>query len=166
MDPKEPAVKNSNRLDRGIRRLSEELNREDSQLRSHLLDAALAGLRLTRSPDSPELRSDAARIWAAIEPTLAHHLEAEGSELLPWLDQHAALSPDVGRKVREYHGWLRTLMGIIADNGKGNLTETEARQAGKALSGVAVCLDDAIDDEERKLFPTIRKALFEIALRA
>ena len=166
MSAKEPAVTTPDRIDPGIRRLAEELNREDSQLRSYLLDAALAGLRLTRNPESPELKRDAARLWAAIEPILAHHLEAEGSELLPWLDQQSPLAPEVGRKVREYHGQLRTLIGLIASSGKDDLTETEARQAGQALSGLAVCLDDAIDDEERRLFPTIRKALFGLAPRA
>ena len=34
MNAKEPTAKNPNRIDAGIRRLSEELNREDSQLRS------------------------------------------------------------------------------------------------------------------------------------
>jgi hypothetical protein len=168
MNAQESAIKNTNshRFDLGIRRLSEELNREDSQLRSYLLDAALAGLRLTRSPESPELKRDAARIWATIEPILAHHLQAEDDELLPWLDQQGPLSPDMGRKLREYHGELRTLIGIIAASGKDNLTEMEARQAGKALSGLAMSLDDAIDDEERRLFPTIRRALVGIAPRA
>jgi Hemerythrin HHE cation binding domain len=166
MNAQESAIKNSYRFDLGILRLPEELNREDSQLRSYLLDAALAGLRLTRNPESPELKRDAARIWAAIEPILAHHLKAEDDELLPWLDRQGPLSADAGCRLREYHGTLRTLMGIIAGSGKDNLTEIEARQAGKALSGLAVCLDDAIDDEERRLFPTIRKELFGIAPRA
>jgi hypothetical protein len=67
-----------------MRRLSEELNREDSQLRSWLLGAALAGLRVTRNPESPELlRRDAVQLWAAIEPILSHHLDAKDHELLP-----------------------------------------------------------------------------------
>jgi hypothetical protein len=44
-----------------------------------------------------------------------------------------------------------------------NLTEPQAREIGRALSGIAVSLDDAIDDEERRLFPTIRKALSGIS---
>jgi hypothetical protein len=159
-------AKPPNRSDAGIRRLSEELNRDDSQLRSSLLDAALAGLRLTRNPESPELRRDAARIWAAIQPILSHHLEAEDSQLLPWLDQQSRLSPEIGRKIRECHGKLRTLIGAIVNTGADSLTEGEAGDAGRALSGLAVYLDDAIDDEERRLFPTIQKALFGISRRA
>ena len=148
-------------IDVGIRRLSEELNREDSQLRSCLLDAALAGLRLARNPESPELRRDAAHIWAAIQPTLSHHLDAEDSQLLPWLMQQGRLSPEAGRRVRAFHDRLRTLVGAIADTGADRLTEAQARDVGQALSGLAVDLDDAIDDEERRLFPTIQKALFD-----
>jgi hypothetical protein len=166
MDAKESTANNPNRIDAGIRRLSEELNREDSQLRSCLLDAALAGLRLTLNPESRELRRDAIQIWAAIEPMLSHHLDAEDSRLLPWLDQQGRLSPEVGRKVRECHGKLRTLIGAIANTGADRLTEAEARDAGRGLSGLAVYLDDAIDDEERRLFPTIEKALFGIGRRA
>jgi len=162
MNTKESTTKNPDGIDAGIRRLAEELNREDSQLRSGLLDAALAGLRLTRNPESYELKLDAARIWAAIEPILSHHLSAEGSQLLPWLDQQGRFSPEVGRKVRECHDRLRTLIGAIGDTGADRLTETEGRDAGRALSGLAVYLDDAIDDEKRRLFPTIQKALFAI----
>ncbi len=46
-----------------------------------------------------------------------------------------------------------------------NLTDVQAREVGRALSGIAVSLDDAIDDEERRLFPTIRKALSGIERR-
>ena len=166
MNAKESAAKSPNRNDAGIRRLSEELNREDSQLRSCLLDAALAGLRLTRNPQSREIRRDAAQIWAAIQPILSHHLEAEDSQLLPWLDRQGRLSPEVGRKVRECHDRLRSLIPVVAATGADHLTEAEARDAGRALSGLAVHLDDAIDDEKRRLFPTIRKALFEIRHRA
>lgn len=166
MNAKESTAKRPNRIDAGIRRLSEELNREDSQLRSHLLDAALAGLRLTRNPESRELRRDAAQIWAAIEPILSHHLDAEDSQVLPWLNKQGRLSQEVGRKVRECHDRLRTLIGAVLITGADQLTEAEACDAGRALSGLAVYLDDAIDDEERRLFPTIRKALFAIGRRA
>lgn len=157
----ESPSRNSNRIDDGIGRLSQELNREDSQLRSRLLDAALAGLRLTRSPESLELRRDAVQIWAAIEPVLSYHLDAEDKELLPWLDQQRRVSSEVGRKVHGCHVKLRTLIGAaIVNSGTEPLTEAEARDVGRALSGLAMYLDDAIDNEECKLFPTIRQALF------
>jgi hypothetical protein len=165
MNSKESITGDSTRLEGGIHRLAEELNREDSQLRSYLLDAALAGLRLTRNPESLELRRDAAQLWAAIEPILSHHLDAEDSRLLPWLDRQGRLSPEAGRKIHECHDRLRTLVGAIVNAAGDRLTETEARDAGQALSGLAVTLDDAIDDEERKLFPTIQKALFAIGRR-
>jgi response regulator of citrate/malate metabolism len=159
MNGEESTAKDANRIDAGIRRLSEALNREDSQLTSFLLDAALAGLRLERNPESRELRRDAARIWATIEPILSHHLEAEDSELLPWLDRQGGLSPEGGRKVHECHHRLRTLMGAIANSDTDRLSDAHTRDAGRALRGLAVYLDDAIDDEQRRLFPTIQRAL-------
>jgi|SRR5271166_3863058 len=166
MSAKQSTTKNPDRIDAGIRRLAQELNREDSQLRSHLLDAALAGLRLARNPESRELRSDAAQLWAAIEPILSHHLEAEDTELLPWLAEQGRLSPELGGKVRECHERLRTLIGAMLNASADTLSEAQARDVGQALSGLAVNLDDAIDDEERKLFPTIQKALFAVSRRA
>jgi DNA-binding response OmpR family regulator len=152
--------------DGGILSLSVELNREDSELRSRLLDAALAGLRLTRNPELPELRHDAARIWNAIEPILCHHLDAEEHRLIPWLEQQGSLSPKARLRVRAYHDRLRTLIDAMANVGADRLADAEARELGRALSGLAVSLDDAIDQEERRLFPTIRKALFEIGHRS
>ncbi len=167
MSAKDSTTESLNPIGAGIRGLSDELNREDSQLRSCLFDAALAGLRLARSPESRELRRDAARIWATIQPILSHHLEAEDGQLLPWLEQQGGLSPGAGRKVLECHGKLRTLIGAIAGAaGPDRMTEAQAREVGRALSGLAVYLDDAIDDEERRLFPTIQKALFGINHRS
>jgi hypothetical protein len=165
LNPKEANSNNPNRVEAGIRRLSDELNRENSQLRSSLLDAALAGLRLERTPDSRELRQDAARIWATIEPILSHHLDAEDGRLLPWLSQHGGLSSEGGRRIQECHGRLRRLMGGILMTDTDRLTDAEARDVGRALGGLAVNLDDAIDDEERRLFSTIRRALFALVGR-
>ncbi len=159
---KESSVQSPAPTDAGIRRLWLELNREDSRLRSRLLDAALAGLRLERNPESRELRQDAAQLWATIGPMLSHHLDTEDKELLPWLERRGGLSPEAGRKVREYHDRLRTIIGVMANAGADRLTEPQAREVGRALSGIAVSLDDAIDNEERRLFPTIQKALFGI----
>ncbi len=162
---KQLASENPASTDAGISRLWFELNREDSRLRSCLLDAALAGLRLERTPESRELRRDAAHLWATIEPILSHHLDTEEKELAPWLEQHGSLSPEAGRKVGEYHERLRALIGAMDKARSESLTDMQAREVGRALSGIAVSLDDAIDDEERRLFPTIRKALSGIERR-
>lgn len=165
MSVQEPTRPKHGCSDTGIQRLSDELNREDSRLRSYLLDAALAGLRLTRNPESRELGADTFRIWQQIAPILSRHLDTEDTKLLPWLERQGARSSTVGGRAREYHHQLRTLMGAIANSGADHLTEAQARDAGQAMSGLAVSLDDAIDDEERRLFPMIRKALFASARR-
>jgi len=154
---------NPNRTDAWIQRLSQELNREDSHLRSSLLDGALAGLRLTRSPESLELRRDAAQICAVIQPLLSHHLDAGDNQSLPWLDRQRRLSPELGRRVRECNDKLGTLSDAAPNNATEYLTETQTRDLGRTLSALAVHLDDAIDSEERKLLPTLRQALFACA---
>src|ERR1700675_987790 len=89
MNAKTETSKNVSRCDSGIGRLCEELNREDSELRSHLLDAALAGLQLTRHPESQDFRCEATKVWSAIEPVLSHHLAAEDSVMmLAWLERY------------------------------------------------------------------------------
>lgn len=160
MDVEKSQIDSSNPVEAGIRRLFQDLNREDSQLRTYLLDAALAGLRLARNPESPELRHDAAQVWAAIEPILSRHLEAEDTHLLPWLEQHGNLSPETQGKIRECHQKLRSFIRVLVRDDIAAATATEGREIGKALTGLGVALDDAIDDEERRLLPTFQKALF------
>jgi hypothetical protein len=85
--------------------------------------------------------------------------------LLPWFDRHGGLSPEAGLKVHECHHRLRRLMGAIANTDKDFLTDALTRDAGRALTGLAVYLDDAIDDEQRRLFPTIQRALSALGRR-
>ena len=135
-------------------------------MRSRLLDAALAGLRLERNPESPELRRDAAQLWATLEPVLSHHLDAEEKQLLPWLEGQGGFALAAGDKIRAYHDRLRKLVGAMANAGAARLTDAQAREIGLALKGLAVGLDDAIDDEQRRLFPSIRNALFSVERRS
>jgi hypothetical protein len=157
---KEPAGKSPDQTEAGIVRLYQELNREDSQLRSCLLDAAIAGLRLTRNPDSLDLRRDAAQVWAVIEPILSHHLEAEDTEVIPWLNQREPLSIETRRRIQRSHSRLRTLVAMIGEADADNLVTSHAHAAGRALVNLVMDLDDSIDDEERRLFPALRRALF------
>jgi mono/diheme cytochrome c family protein len=62
---------------------------------------------------------------------------------------------ELGRNVRECHDKLRTLIGAIAKTGADRLTQAEAARCRTSVERLAVNLDDAIDDEERRLFPTI-----------
>ena len=162
MSNKETAGKTSGQTKARILRLYQELNREDSQLRSCLLDAAIAGLRLTRNPDSLDLRRDAAQVWAVIEPILSHHLEVEDTEVIPWLSQRQPFSQETRRRIQRSHSRLRTLVAMIGEASSDNLVTSHARDAGRALVNLVMDLDDAIDNEERRLFPALRRALFAI----
>lgn len=155
-----PLEETTNHSRAGIRRLSEELNREDSELRSHLLDAAIAGLRLARNPESAALKHDVAQIWEVMGPILTHHLEAEDSQLLPWLDRSHRVSCETVEKIRRSHDRLRALIGAISRADTARLAAAQAREVGQALVTLTMTLDDAIDDEERRLLPAIRKALY------
>jgi hypothetical protein len=145
----------------GIRHLFQDLNHEESLLRKNLLDAALAGLRLARTPQSQDVRRDVAKVWAAMEPILSHHLDVEDGKLLPWLREHSHLSLELLRQVRDCHHKLRNLIGTLAKSDLSSMSAEEAREVGRALTTLAVVLDDAIEDEERRLLPRLRKALFE-----
>ncbi len=155
-----------NHLRAGIQHLSQELNREDSQLRSCLLDAAIAGLRLSRNPESPALRHDVAQIWGLMGPILSHHLEAEDSQVLPWLDKNQRISHETVLRIQRCHDRLHALISTIAKADPANLTSAQSRELGQALVTLAMTLDDAIDDEERRLYPALRRALFEASHHA
>jgi len=145
----------------GVRHLLQDLNREDSRLRARLLDAAIAGLRLSRDPQSIVLRQDVAQIWAAMEPVLSHHLDTEDSQVLPWLKEHKKITTATLDRIRERHQALRKLMSVMEHRTPDAVAVEDARNIGKSLAALAVALDDAIDDEERRLLPTLRKALYE-----
>lgn len=139
----------------------QDLNREDSRLRARLLDAAIAGLRLSRDPHSIGLRQDVAQLWASMGPVLSHHLETEDSQVLPWLKEHKKLTAATLERIRERHRALRKLMNAVEQRKPDTVTADEAQNIGKSLAALAVALDDAIDDEERRLLPTLRRMLFE-----
>ncbi len=144
----------------GIKRLIEELNRGDSELRSCLLDAALAGLRVARKPDSKTLREEAASIWAAIEPLISEHLRVEDEVVLPWAADHAPVAPEAIRCARECHRRLKRLLASIKTAPFESAPDCQSAKAGRELCALAVCVDDLIDDEQRRIFPMVQKALF------
>jgi hypothetical protein len=162
MNATEATSEHRKRPDAGMRHLFEELNREDSVLRPHLLDAALAGLRLTRTPSSRALRREAAEMWSVIEAVIYSHLQAQDDVIRSCIDRYARLSPQVLHRVRQCQWKLRKLMSAIKRARFESVSDAQAAEAGRALCGLVVCLDDAIDVEERKIFPAIHKALFEM----
>jgi hypothetical protein len=143
----------------GIRCLVEELNREDSELRSRLLDAALVGLRVARKPDSKTFREDAAKIWAALEPSISGYLRAEG-HVVPWAARYTHLPAEAVRSVRECHRRLGKLLASMKTTPFQSAPDCQAAKAGRELCALAVCIDDLIDDERRRIFPIVQKALF------
>ncbi len=56
-------------------------------------------------------------------------------------------------------------MGTIGTTDTDRQTDALTRDAARALSGLAVYLDDAIEDEQRRLFPTIQRALSALGRR-
>lgn len=143
----------------GIKRLVEELNREDSELRSRLLDAALVGLRVARKPDSKTFREDAAKIWAGLEPLISGYLRAE-EKVMPWAAHYIHLPPEAVRSVRECHRRLGKLLASLKTASFESAPDCQAAKAGRELCALAVCIDDLIDDERRRIFPVVQKALF------
>jgi hypothetical protein len=152
-------VKTAGQRINGIRRLCEELDREDSELRPRLLEAAFAGLRLTRSPESQEYRGEAVRVWKSIEPTLSRCLAQNVPEIVPeGLERCARISPEVLFRIHECHSKLKRLASAL-EKPPHVTTRRTAVEAGRVLCGLAVCLDDAIERDDRKIFPAIHQAL-------
>ena len=134
MSNQQPGGKSSDQVGAGIVRLYQELNRKDSHLRSCMLDAAIAGLRLTRNPESLDLWRDAAKVWAVIEQILSHHLEVEDTRGVPWLNQRQPLSQETRRRIQRSHSRLRSLVAVIGEATAANLVTSHARDAGRPWS--------------------------------
>jgi Hemerythrin HHE cation binding domain len=137
-----------------------ELGREDSELRDHLLDAAVAGATLARDPADRELRDEAALAWKALASGVAHHLASEDELVLPWAASQHAVRAELINRARDRHRKLQRLAKAVAAVSFEQGRNAEVKRAARALLQLAVHLDDLIDGEERELFPILRRSLF------
>ena len=92
-----------------IRRLTEELSREEYRLEMPLLDAAVAGAVLGFKPSDREMRAQAQRCWEALKPRLNHHLLSEDETVLPWAEVAGGLAPEVLERIKQSHLEMRGL---------------------------------------------------------
>jgi hypothetical protein len=136
-----------------------ELGRQDSALRDHLLDAAVAGATLARDPADRDLRREAALTWKALASGVAHHLASEDELVLPWAASQHAVPVKVMNRARERHRKLQHLAKTVAAVSFERARNPEVRRAARALLQLAVHLDDLIDGEERDLFPILQRSL-------
>lgn len=141
-----------------------ELEREDSAIRDHLLDAAVAGATLARDPADPELRAEAARTWQALAAGVARHLASEDDLVLPYAASQHNVPPAVMNRARERQRKLRRLAKTVAAVEFESASTPAVKRAARALLRLAVHLDDLIDGEERELFPILQRSLFEAHL--
>jgi len=160
-----PMAPNSKRL-REVTAALKELVGEDSQLRSHLLDAAVAGAILARDPSNKDARKEAVRVWAAIESMISHHLTSEHDLVLPWAELQPGFPRRLIERAHERLGKLRRLARTVHEASFARGSNPEIAQAGRALCAFAVHLDDLIDGEERSLFPMLHRTLFAARQRA
>lgn len=138
-----------------------DLEREDSAIRDHLLDAAVAGATLARDPADRDLRGEAARAWQALAAGVAHHLASEDDMVLPYAAAQDNIPPAVMNRARERQRKLRRLAKTVAGVDFESASTPAVKRAARALLRLAVHLDDLIDGEERELFPILQRSLFE-----
>ncbi len=143
-----------------VRAALTELEREDSAMRTHLLDAAVAGATLARDPADRELRKEAERAWNSLASVVSHHLTSEDDLVLPWAASHHAVSPALMDRARERHRKLQRLAKTVSAASFQKGRDPGVKRAARALLALAVHLDDLIDGEERELFPVLQRTLF------
>ncbi len=143
-----------------IRKLTEELSREEYRLEMPLLDAAVAGAVLGFKPSDREMRAQAHRCWETLKPRLNHHLLSEDETVLPWAEVAGGLAPGVMERIKQSHLEMRGLASKLNGVSFERDPDKEVAVAGKALCVLAVKLDDLIDSEEMRLLPALRRMLF------
>jgi iron-sulfur cluster repair protein YtfE (RIC family) len=137
-----------------------DLGRQDSALRDHLLDAAVAGATLARDPADLELRAEATRAWKALASGVARHLASEDDLVLPYAASQHSVPATVMNRARERHRKLQRLAKTVAAVSFERGSTAQVTRAARALLQLAVHLDDLIDGEERDLFPILQRSLF------
>ncbi len=143
-----------------IKNLLSQLEREDSKLRTRLLNAAVSGSVVASQPSDPEFRRAAERAWRALEPLISHHLKREDEQVLEWTEKHLKFPHDLVVRAHERHQKLRRLVRRLVNARFQAGSDVEVKNAGRALCALAVHLDDLIDGEERVLFPMLHRRLF------
>ncbi|HVA80513.1 MAG TPA: hypothetical protein VNF29_06275 [Candidatus Binataceae bacterium] len=129
-------------------------------MRSHLLDAAVAGAILARDPADRALRHEAAQAWQSLAATLSHHVAAEEEMAARWVKSKREIPnrPIVG--ARERLARLRGLAATVSGVDFARAADADARRGARALCSLAMDLDDLIDSDERELFPLLQRSLF------
>ncbi|MGB3552123.1 MAG: hemerythrin domain-containing protein [Candidatus Binatus sp.] len=143
-----------------IRKLTEELDREQYRLGMRLLDAAVAGAILGFKPSDREMRTQAQRCWETLKPRLNQHLLSEDETVLPWAELAGGIAPEVIERIKRSHLEMRSLIAKLNGVSFEKDADKVVAVAGKALCVLAVKLDDLIDSEEMRLFPALRRMLF------
>lgn len=143
-----------------IRRLTEELGREEYRLEMPLLEAAVAGAVLGFKPSDREMRAQAQHCWESLKPRLNQHLLSEDETVLPWAEVAGGLSPEVMDRIKQSHLEMRSLISKLNGVSFEKDPDKVIAVAGKALCMLAVKLDDLIDSEEMRLLPALRRMMF------
>ncbi len=143
-----------------IRKLTEELDREQYRLGMRLLDAAVAGAILGFKPSDREMRAQAQRCWETLKPRLNQHLLSEDETVLPWAEIAGGLPAAVMDRIKQSHLEIRSLASKLNGVSFPKDPDKVVAGAGKALCVLAVKLDDLIASEEMRLLPALRKMLF------
>lgn len=143
-----------------IKMLLSQLESEDSTLCKRLLDAAVTGIEVARSPQNVRFRDEAERAWLALEPILSHHLRCESQEVLAWAERYDQIEPKAIERAGERVHELCELLRQVANSSFRSGSDAEAAQAGRKLCALAIRIDDFIESEQHALFPIIHKKLF------
>ena len=143
-----------------IKKLTEELSREQYRLGMPLLEAAVAGAILGFKPSDREMRAQAQRCWEILKPQLNQHLLSEDETVLPWAEVAGGLAPEVMDRIKQSHLEMRSLIAKLNGVSFEKDADKVVAVGGKALCVLAVKLDDLIDSEEMRLLPALRRMLF------
>src|ERR1019366_4441569 len=143
-----------------IKKLTEELGREQYQLGMPLLDASVAGAILGFKPSDRGMRAQAQRCWEILKPQLNQHLLSEDETVLPWAEVAGGLAAEVMDRIKRSHLEMRSLIAKLNGVSFEKDADKVVAVAGKALCVLAVKLDDLIDSEEMRLLPALRRMMF------
>ncbi|HUY27449.1 MAG TPA: hypothetical protein VMV27_08525 [Candidatus Binataceae bacterium] len=155
-----PVGKRSASRDRQVIAALNFLEAEDFQMRSHLLDAAVAGAILARDPGDKALRHEATQAWQSLAATLSHHVAAEEAMAAKWVKSKSDTPKRVIVGARERLARLRGLAAAVSGVDFARAADSDVRRGARALCSLAMDLDDLIDSDERELFPLLQRSLF------
>jgi Hemerythrin HHE cation binding domain len=140
------------------------LGSEHRRLDAHVLDLALAAMRLAGDGNGLTSGQAALEAWDEIRDYLYTHLQIEDALVFSWGESHQAVSSNLQETLKIERQEMHKLVASLPPSSSGHRvlqTTTDRGLLAQTLLELARILDMHVARYEAEVLPSIRRALFQ-----